>query len=189
MKIKYATWLFAGTIIGASAVAAFAHGGATGIVRERMDGMSAMGDAVKSLSNMFRSGNYDAELVASGADAILKHSGEQLVSLFPEGSGGMPSEAKPEIWADFDDFAALANQLDLAATALKANASNLQSTSGAKGAMMGGGMTSNGMGASAMGGAATMITAEMLAAMPADKVFDVVVRTCASCHTKYRIDK
>lgn len=184
MKKNYTAWLVAGSILGASVIGALAHGGATGIVKERMDGMSAMGSAVKTLSDMFRSGNYDAELVANGADAILMHSGKQLVSLFPEGSGGAPSEAKPEVWNAWEEFEELAMQLELAATALKENASNPQAS-----AATGSGMMGSGMGGGMMGGGNSMLTAEMLSEMPADKVFDVVVRTCASCHTKYRIEK
>lgn len=183
MKKELKLWLVAGAIVGASALSAFAHGGATGIVKERMDGMATMGGAVKTISRMFRSGNYDAELVKTGADAILKHSGEQLLSLFPKGSDGGSSEAKPEIWTDWDGFESLAEQLNVYATAFKANADTPPAEKGISSSMMG----TSGMGASTMGADKMMPTAEMLAEMPADKLFDMIVQTCASCHTKYRI--
>lgn len=34
-----------------------------------------------------------------------------------------------------------------------------------------------------------MMTAEQLAAMPADGVFNMVAQTCSSCHTKFRLEK
>jgi cytochrome c556 len=105
--------------------AALAHGGATGIVKERMDGMMAMGKAVKSLSSMMRGDvDYDEAAVKSHAQTIEAHGGEALVSLFPEGSDGAPSEAKPEIWSEPAEFEALATQLKTYAVALQAAAPN-----------------------------------------------------------------
>lgn len=185
MKKEHTLWLIAGAFVGVSALSAFAHGGATGIVKERMDGMAIMGGAVKTISKMFRAGDYDSEVVKTGADAILKHSGEQLLSLFSQGAGGGSSEAKSEIWTDWDGFTNLAEQLDVYATAFKASADTPPSEKSASGGMM-----SSGMGTSVMGTSTDkmMPTAEMLAEMSSDKLFDMVVRTCASCHTKYRIE-
>lgn len=183
MNKQLTLWLVAGAILGAGALSAFAHGGATGIVKQRMDGMVVMGDAVKALSDMFRSGAYDADLIRNGADAILQHSGETLTTLFPKGTGDAPSKAKPKVWTDWEEFSGLATQLGVLATALKENADMPQNKQGTKTGMMGGGM-----GANAMGGGEAMPTSQMLAQMPTDRLFNMVVRTCASCHAKYRIE-
>lgn len=85
--MKNTKFLF-GTIAAISITgAALAHGGATGIVKERMDGMSAMGNAVKVLSEMMRGNvDYDPEVVKENALKIQVHAGEQLSKLFPEGA-------------------------------------------------------------------------------------------------------
>ena len=101
-----ATILIAGT-----AVAAFAHVGATRTVKERMDAMLAMGKAVKAVAPMMQGETpYDAETVRDAARLFQQHAGENMTKLFPEGTGGMPSEAKDEVWTEWDRFAALATQ-------------------------------------------------------------------------------
>ena len=183
-------------IIGAGAIglafvaAAHAHGGATGIVRERMEAMEAMGEAVKTLTAMMSGEtDYDAATVREQAATIRSHAGEAITGLFPEGSGGEPSEAKPGIWSDWDEFAALAAQLETYAEGLEAAAGNgLMHGDGTPGAgtMMGSG---NGMMSGGMMGAVGTPDADALAAMPADGVFAMMTQTCSACHTKFRVDK
>jgi cytochrome c556 len=85
MKSKLMIGLLAGTTMAA---AAFAHGGAEGVVKERMDGMMAMGQSVKELAPMMRGEiTYDAEAVRTGARVFVEHS-EGMTELFPEGSAG-----------------------------------------------------------------------------------------------------
>lgn len=165
------------TVIGALVAisitgAALAHGGASGIVKERMDGMSAMSEAVKSFSMMMRGKTeYDPEQVVRDAQSIQTHAGEQLSELFPAGSGGRPSEAKAEIWQDWPEFERLANRLGFYARALELAAPN--------------GLSS---------GDEADLSAEVLQAMEldafanvsADIVFKPLARTCADCHTKFR---
>lgn len=70
---------------------ALAHGGATGIVKERMDGMAAMQKAVKAVTPIMRGqAQYDADAVRSFAAAVEIHSGQAMTKLFPEGTGGKP---------------------------------------------------------------------------------------------------
>ncbi len=190
MKTKSRGWLLAGTLLLVGTVSVFAHGGATGIVKERMDGMSAMGDAVKSLSDMFRARQYDAEAVKSGAAIIKQHAGEQLLGLFPEGSDGDPSEAKPAIWTDWEAFSQFAGDLSLLADTLIAHADKPDGNMpGNNGSTMGGGMAGSTMMGGGMSGGPQMPDADMLAQMPVEGVFNIAVQTCASCHTKYRIEK
>ena len=179
-----------------TAVSVLAHSGATGIVKERMDGMSAMAKVVKSLSSMMRAEvPFDAEKVRQGAGIIEAHSGDNMLRLFPEGSGGGMSVAKPEIWEDWKKFEGYANDLGLLARGLAAAADN--------GLAMGGGAsdTSTMMGTSSgsmmgtstssMMGTTTAIvpSPDMLALMPTDGVFNMVAQACAACHTQYRLEK
>ncbi|MCK5745133.1 MAG: cytochrome c, partial [Oricola sp.] len=154
MKIR--TLIGAGAIGLASIAAAYAHGGATGIVKERMDAMGAMGDIVKSLSAMMRGETaYDANAVRDGAETIRRHAGEALTGLFPEGSGGEPSEARAEIWSNWDEFAAMAAQLETLAEGLGRAADNGLMHGGGQpvpGGMMGGSSGMMGGGSGMMGG-------------------------------------
>ena len=81
---------------------AFAHGGATGIVKQRIDGMTAM---------MRGKRPYDADAVSEAAAIIQSHAGPALTDLFPEGSIHGPSEARPDIWTNWSEFQALATRL------------------------------------------------------------------------------
>ena len=185
------TKIVMGVIVGSAiAATAFAHGGATGIVKERMDGMSALGKTMKALAPMMRGeGSYNAEAVREGAETIRAHAGTSLTNLFPVGSGGMPSEAKEIIWQDWEEFSALAEQLHLYSEGLALAADNgLMVSNEAQadtGSMMGGGSTM-------MGDSAPMLASQMgleeLSEMSADGVFAMVSQTCSSCHTKFRAE-
>ena len=84
----------------------YAHRGATGIVKDRMDAMMSLGSAMKALTAMMRGKQaYDAERVKASAKTIGGHGGESITSLLPEGSLKPPSRATPAIWADWDRFA------------------------------------------------------------------------------------
>lgn len=173
---------------------ASAHGGATGVVKERMDAMEAMKDSMKTVSDMFKGKTkYDAEQVKQSAKVIQIHSGEALTSLFPEGSLKHPSEAKTEIWKEWDKFSKLAEHLGVLSEGLYLAAGNVTSTE-AKGnsSMMGHGHM---MGSDHMMGNASMVgghmihTAEEYGNMPVEMVFKMLTDNCSSCHTDYRQEK
>jgi len=67
---------------------------------------------------------YDTFIVSEGASVIAGHAGETMLSLFPEGSLEGVTYAKPEIWSDWQDFAALAEELKTYADALAVAAPN-----------------------------------------------------------------
>lgn len=181
--------------------AAFAHGGATGIVKERMDAMTVMSKAVKTISSMMMGETqYDADVVKQGAALIKTHSGDAMTKLFPEDSLQEASVAKPEIWSDWEEFQLLADQLSVFADGLDMAADNglmMQSENSSTGAMMGtedSSMMGNGKsgmmgGASMMGGGSGMPDAAQLASMPVDGVFNMLTQTCSTCHTKFRVEK
>lgn len=176
----------AALVASAAGVAALAHGGATGIVKERMDAMSAMGDATKAVAPMMRGeAPYDADALRQAAESFRSHAGEAMTSLFPEGSGGAPSEARDEIWENWDAFAALAEQLDTYAEGLALAAGNGMAAGSEQmsaDSMMGG---DDMMGGDMMGGEA-MMTAADIGAMPADAAFAMVSQVCSTCHTRFR---
>ncbi len=174
---------------------ALAHSGATGIVKERMDGMAAMQKAVKAVTPIMRGqADYDAEEVRTFAAALEMHSGEAMTKLFPEGSSGMPSVAKDEVWSDWEGFEVLAMDLEVLAKALAEAADNGlagQAAGASSGSMMGTGTMMGGN--SAMGGmmgqsGENMMDTEVLASMPADMLFTRISQTCSACHTKYRAE-
>lgn len=188
MKSKLMIGLLAGTTMAA---AAFAHGGAEGVVKERMDGMMAMGQSVKELAPMMRGEiTYDAEAVRAGARVFVEHS-EGMTELFPEGSAGKPSEAKSEIWSDWGEFSALAEQLKVVSEGLAEAADNGLMASGAgmdAGSMMGTQSPGGMMGASSMMGTSSGSQMIDYASMPADGAFNMVTQTCSACHAKFRYE-
>lgn len=96
------------SVVGANA---FAHSGATGIVKERMDAMSSIGKNVKNIFSMLKGkSEYDLKAIANSSNQISIHA-EGFPKLFPEGSTQHPSEAAPAIWKRPDDFLKSAKNL------------------------------------------------------------------------------
>lgn len=186
-----------GLALAATLTASFAlaHGGATGIVKERMDGMVAMQKAVKAITPIMRGQvGYDAGAVRAFATSVEEHSGEAMTKLFPEGSGGKPSEAKDEVWSDWEGFEKLAMELEILGQALSEAADNglsSQVASGANSSMMSSSSMMDGQ--SALGGMmgqsdTNMMNTDMLATLPAGALFTRISQTCSACHTKYRAE-
>lgn len=93
-----------------------AHEGATGVVEHRMDAMSAIGDNNRTLSNISRGrADFDLTAVVEAANAIAENSGQGFSDLFPEGSLDASSDAKAEIWQDWEKFSELSLSLESAA--------------------------------------------------------------------------
>ena len=94
----------------------------TDVIKERQEAMSGVGEAMGALAGIAKGeAPFDAGVVAKNAGVIeghLRDSGR----LFPEGSGEGDIEtwAKPEIWADYEDFVLKLEQSQASAGALKA---------------------------------------------------------------------
>jgi cytochrome c556 len=177
--------------LGAGAATALAHTGATGVVKERMEAMKAMGDSMKELTAIMRGQqDYDAGRVRALATRIGEHGGEAMTELFPEGSLDHPSEALPTIWSNWERFSDLAIRLDDYASALAAAADNQRPAGGAmqgQGMMQGQSMMQGqGMMSGGMMGTGQGPTPEMLAQMPPDAVFLHLADTCSACHQDFR---
>lgn len=188
-----------GSAIASLSAAAFAHSGATGVVKERMDAMKSMGDAIKRIQPMMSGeAGYDEAAVREVARAIAAEAGKAMTGKFPEGSNEHPSETLPRTWEEWDRFTALATQLETAAQGLALASGNGLHGAGhmmsGQSGMMGGNMMGDGSGM--MGNGMMMsdgampqgMTAEQIGQMPADGAFMMVTQTCSACHDRYRQD-
>ncbi len=101
----------------------WAHGGATGIVKERMESMKSMGKAMKGVAAMVKGEAPMDDKKISEYAAALKSGATHIPKMFPKGSNEGPSEALPNIWQEWDRFEGLALQLQKDADML-ANASS-----------------------------------------------------------------
>ena len=87
-----------------------AHEHATGIVKERMDGMEAIGKAMKAINARIKA---NRELGSITEDALRAWElATRMPSWFPPGSNAHPSEAKSLIWQRWPDFQAKASALE-----------------------------------------------------------------------------
>ncbi len=101
-----------------------AHGGAKGVVKERMDLMKGMADAMKVMGPMFKGeAPFQPEIVAEKAAYLAEHA-DKIPHLTPEGSNEHPSEALPAIWQDWDRYVAEATLLGEEGAKLVAIAKN-----------------------------------------------------------------
>lgn len=97
----------------------WAHSGAKGIVKERMDSMKSIGAQMKKLGAIVKDPQlFDASQVQNSAKILQGHA-EKIPELFPKGSNEKPSEARVEIWSDWDKFVSIANDLVKSAVELQ----------------------------------------------------------------------
>lgn len=109
--------------LGAMASGVWAHGGATGIVKQRMDLMGELGSSMKQLSKIMRKKiPYSVDELRKIVREIELRSGGHMTKLFPKGSLNKPSEAKPAIWQDWAAFEDLSKKMASKARALNAAA-------------------------------------------------------------------
>lgn len=186
----------------------FAHDGAMGVVKERMDLMDNLKSAMKALKPMMRGKkDYDLDQVKENALVIRDNAGEHMTKLFPEGSLEKPSEATPELWTEWDEFQRMSNHLKRLGQALHDADDNDQTPgpqSGMRGpgmmgnpnpmrgqGMMGGQARGSGMGPGGRGGLHGMdsMSDDHLAAMPAAGLFRMISQSCSGCHQQYRVEK
>lgn len=121
--------LAACAVLLAGAIAASGHGGATGIVGERMMGMMMLGEQLKLLAPIAEHpAPEDMQTLATAAEMIGMHAGRAMTDLFPEGSLDAPSEARPEIWQRWQEFSGHADHLALLGAELGAAANRLGSS-------------------------------------------------------------
>ena len=108
----------------------FAHEGAEGVVKERMDRFKENKEAMKAIKGNLAG---DTAVIAQKASEIEAWA-KDMVNFFPEGSTQPPSEALPAIWKEFDRFTDLARANEKAAANLKNLAQSGADTSALSGA-------------------------------------------------------
>ena len=102
------TVTFSASIAGMAQLSA--HDGATGVVKQRMDGFKASQQNLKAISQLMQMEEY-AE-IAERANK-MRSWGVAIPDAFPAGSGGGVSDPRPEIWEDFAGFTlAASNHVD-----------------------------------------------------------------------------
>ena len=117
--MKKLTTLITLMLITIPATFVFAHSGATGIVKERMDLFKKNQANLKAIKSHIRSEDYGS--IIKLADEIRDWA-VKMPEYFPEGSNKKPSEASPAIWTDFDGFKNAAMKNETAAKQLIAAA-------------------------------------------------------------------
>lgn len=117
--------VFAGGLAIANLGDVLAHGGATGIVKKRMDGMSAIASQMKIIGQMAQGRtDFDADAARVAADALTVLALE-IPDQFPENNLESPSDARAEIWQDWERFSILAEMLVIASDQLSVAAPKL----------------------------------------------------------------
>ena len=112
--------------------AVYGHSGATGVVKERMDAMTDMGDISKAIADMFKGKReFDRNSIVDAAERFIEH-GTQMNELFPdteESRTGSQTEALPRIWSDGDEFLNSVNEFVELSESLKATAESSEDPS------------------------------------------------------------
>ena len=112
--VTFSILLIAGTV--------YAHSGATGVVKKRMDAMGDMGDKSKIVADMYkRKIEFDRAALSEAADAFVMH-GANMVEMFPDtehSRTGSKTEALPRIWDEWDAFNTLATKFVTRSEALQ----------------------------------------------------------------------
>lgn len=81
-----------------------AHSTATGVVKERMDLMQDMADAMKIMGAMFKGeAPFEPALVAEKAGFLADHA-KSIPDVTPAGSDDHPSETLPAVWQAWDAY-------------------------------------------------------------------------------------
>ena len=94
--------VFALSVLPSAEHSAYAHQGATGIVKERMDEFQKVRGQMKQIRRALESQNFAA--VAALSEDMMPWA-HNMAEAFPEGSDIAPSEALPAIWQDKAGFA------------------------------------------------------------------------------------
>jgi len=200
--------LMGAIVVSTIGAAVMAHNGATGMVMERMNGMTAMRDVMRDLAPIMQGDvAYDVRTVQTAGATLMAHAGENMNKLFPQEAIPAASYAKDAIWQDWGRFSALSEDLRAYAMGLAIAAPNALMTPTA--AAKDGAIDHTAMqmepkkevltfeqfmgifprGATAAATDTQNVTAKSgidFATLAADDVFEMVSQTCASCHAQFR---
>lgn len=155
-----------------------AHGGATGVVHDRMEAMKDMKAAMKNLKPVFAGSEaWQGSMVSQEAARIVKASGQHMLDLFPQGSNHKPSEAKAQIWQEWETFSTGARNLERVSKILQSVAAEADGYRPAT-------LKPRDLKTLRL----EAMTDAQLSAMPAADLYMLVGSTCRSCHERYKAD-
>lgn len=99
--------------VSLAATGALAHTGVdNAAVKARMDSMSEIAKNMKILGNMAKGASeFDAQQARIAVD-VIANKAAKTISLFEANETDPKSEAKPEIWKNFDDFKRKSDDLE-----------------------------------------------------------------------------
>lgn len=104
-----------GLAFAVAAGAAFAHQGAMGVVKERMDAMGRVQGDAKVIGQMLRGQTaFDADAARAALDRLVEEA-RAIPGHFEVRDVSAPSEARELIWTEFDTFTGLADEMANAA--------------------------------------------------------------------------
>ena len=107
-----------GAALMLSVVAHENHDHATGIVKERMDGMEAMDKRMTAIESRLKE-KRELSAIKTDAEAIAELS-SHVAHLFPPGSTQHPTRARSAIWKNWPDFERRARTMEAASRKLAA---------------------------------------------------------------------
>ena len=93
----------------------YAHEGAKGIIKERMDKFKMSKSLMKKINKGLQNDNFI--IIEKSAQTLLNWS-KEMSNYFPEGSDTPPSEASSDIWLDPDGFKIAIKNFELASLEL-----------------------------------------------------------------------
>ena len=99
----------------------YAHEGAKGIIKERMDKFKMSKNLMKKINKGLQ--NDDFLTIEKSAQTLLKWS-KEMPNYFPEGSDTPPSEASSDIWLDPEGFKKAVKNFELASLELITQSQN-----------------------------------------------------------------
>lgn len=119
------TFVLLSLIVLAAGMATAHEGVKNPAVMARMQAMSQIGNAMKTLGQMAKGQvAFDAGAARTAADQIARFAAE-TPALFQAEEDDPKSEAKPEIWMNFKDFTSISEALETAAKAASADMANV----------------------------------------------------------------
>lgn len=103
--------LFMAIVLGGTMSLTYAHSGAMGVMKDRMDLMKGMADAMKAMGAMVKGDvPFEPSVIVEKAAFLADHA-KKIPDMTPDGSNDHPSEALPIIWQEWDGYVTSANEL------------------------------------------------------------------------------
>ena len=99
----------------------YAHEGAKGIIKERMDKFKMSKGLMKKINKGLQNDNFI--IIEKSAQTLLDWS-KEMSNYFPEGSDTAPSEASSDIWLDPEGFKVAIKNFELASLELITQSQN-----------------------------------------------------------------